>query len=283
MISDEEKKYIYPAIAVIVIIILIVIVLIWSPKKENIIENTIDNVPVAENYVDIQKEKYISILNRILLLDNYDELYEKINKDWIDENKLSSKQEIYDWLFENFIISSVKPNIVDTEVFTSTDIYIYKFFIDINGVQKNITINEYAPNNYDISFEQDEINALSNKIYNYEVDGLQYLVTIDYASDSVIQYTVKCTNTTDNMYEFNFTTNSSANLGLENNENINAIDITTATSNQYKLGKNGTFELKFTFNINLEKQSLINSINFTSVYKNNTKVPMSIFLNGGDN
>lgn len=129
MISDEEKKYIYPAIAVIVIIILIVIVLIWSPKKENIIENTIDNVPVAGNYVDIQKEKYISILNRILLLDNYDELYEKINKDWIDENKLSSKQEIYDWLFENFIISSVKPNIVDTEVFTSTDIYIYINFL----------------------------------------------------------------------------------------------------------------------------------------------------------
>lgn len=276
----QEKKILYPIIGIIVLILLVVLVIIWWPKNTKIMDN-INKIDIDGDYSDIQIEKYENILNDYLLESSFSKLYSKIDPSWLTENGLSSEEDTKNYLFKNYYISNSSPNIIDNEVFSSDDMYIFKFSIENGGNKKNIYINETSPYQYTISFEEYGINALSNKKYYYTIDNVEYNVKTEYVSDSLLQYEVEAKNNGKDTFSWAMKNINQVFLVLSTGEEIVATDVTSFGLSSVDLKPGGNITFKVTFTIPLEKQSTITGIKFTNTYKNDYDNDIEILLNGG--
>ena len=282
MIEDSEKKYVYAVIAIVSIILIGVIVIIWMPAKVGIIESELNKISEYGSYDAIQKEKYRNLLNRVLLVSNFDELYEILDENWIKENNFENKDEVKAYLLENFYITNSTVNFSNIEVLSSDSAYIFKYTIENNGEAKNIIINEYTPYEYDITFDQKEVSALSGKTYEYLMENVEYTITTSYVGENIIQYELNILNNSDDEYIWDNSKLSSITLGLSDGTAVGCSDTTTFANNFINLNKGGTLNIKLTFNLSFERQSLINSITLSNMIKNNSNYSVKILLSGGE-
>ena len=100
MTEQKEKIYIYAVIAFVCCIVIGVIVVIWMP--DNTSKSKLNSINVTKSYEEVQNEHYTDVVNELLLIKNYDKLYEKVDKEWMESNELD-KESLYNWLFENLI------------------------------------------------------------------------------------------------------------------------------------------------------------------------------------
>lgn len=282
MIEDSEKKYVYSVIAIVSIILICVIVMIWMPAKVGIIESELNKISEYGSYDAIQKEKYRNLLNRVLLVSNFDELYEILDENWIKENNFENKDEVKAYLLENFYITNSTVNFSNIEVLSSDSAYIFKYTIENNGETKNIIINEYTPYDYDITFDQKEVSALSGKTYEYLMENVEYTITTSYVGENIIQYELNILNNSDDEYIWDNSKLSSITLGLSDGTAVGCSDTTTFANNFIALNNGGTLNIKLTFNLSFERQSLINSITLSNMIKNNSNYSVKILLSGGE-
>lgn len=281
MIEDSEKKYIYAVIAVVAIILIGVIILIWTPTSD-VIKDKLTLCDVTGEYDVIQKENYTEVINRLLLIKNYDELFEKVDTNWLQENNYT-KESLYTWLFENFIISNSAPNIIESTAVAAKDSYYFRYKLQTsNNLERYIIVNESIPNNYTISFEQDTISKLNGKTYVYVEDDVKYEIKVVSMLENLLQYELTVTNTGTNTYYYNFNTNDAIVLNLNDGTNIIPTDITTLASNEYVLPQNSSFSIKVTFNINIEKQNLIEALTFNNAYDDTSKRDIKVLLKEGE-
>ncbi len=280
-LSSQEKKYLYPIVAIIILILVIVLIIIWWPKNTKIQDN-INKVNINNDYAEIQIEKYKNILNEYLIESNFSKLYSKISKEWLAENNIENENDAKNFLFKNYIISSSAPNILESEVFSSNDLYIFKFVIDTNGVKKNIYINESTPYEYTFSFEEYSINVLSGKNYKYTLDSVEYEIKTEYVSDSLIQYEITAKNKGSDTYTWQMKNYNKVFLKLNNEEKIISTDITALGLTSAEIKPGGELSFKVTFTIPLQKQANIESLRFENVYKNDYENNIEIPFNGGD-
>ncbi len=278
--KPEELKYLYPIIALIAVIMIATLIFIWWPSDKTM--NNINVINTNGDYADIQLEKYSNILNSLLKLSNFDSLYSKISNEWKEKNGFTSEAEVKDYLFKNLYITPYDINIISKQVYSSKDIYVFKFTIDSNGKNVSVVINETAPYKYDISFEENEISALSNLEYKYSNDGVNYNVDTQYVSDSLIQYEVTVNNVGENKYLWLMNEINKIELKLNDGSTIKCSDVTSFGLNTVDVVKGTTFNFKITFNISLDKQSMIESINFSNIYMNGNINTVVIPINGGD-
>ncbi len=279
--NDDEKKLAYPAILIVAIIVILMIVIIWIPKKVNVIEANINRTPSNFDYVELNQKKYENMLKRLLRIPFFDELYEKIDDDWISNGNFKEKDEVKDWLISNSILSSKEINIEDIEVYASESLYIFKYIIDNNGEKVSILVNEYTPSKYTISFEKNNFNSLSNKEYNYETDKVVYNIKLAYVGSNIVQYDVSITNSSTDTYEWILNDYNDVKLELNDGTGILCSNITTFGSNSVFLGPEGKISFKINFNVNLDKLSLVKAINFGNIYKNGAKSQVVVLMNGG--
>lgn len=281
MIENSEKRYIYAAIAIVVIILIGVIILIWTPTS-NTIKDKLTLCETTGEYDSIQSENYSNVISKLLLIKNYDSLFEKIDKAWLEDNKYT-KESLYTWLFENFIISNSSPNIIESTAVAAEDSYYFRYKLHTStNEEKYIIVNETIPNYYTISFEQDTISQLNGKTYTYINDGIKYEISVITILDNLLQYEVKVTNEGDKTYYYNLNTNDSIVLNLSDGNNIIPADITTLANNEYVLPKGGEFSVKVTFNINISKHNLIESLTFNNAFDEESKVDLKILLREGE-
>lgn len=278
-ISNDEKKIIYPLIALILLVLIIVIVIIWIPSDKS--KNNINVLENSDDYAQVQKDKYFNILKNLLKEYNFENLYEKIDLDWLSSEGIENKEDLKAYLLKNYFITSSDVNIVNSEVFSSDEIYVFKYTIDTNGVQKNVIINETKPFEYTVSFEQQNVSALSNRKYTYESDNVVYDVDTVYVGDNIVQYSINVKNNSEDLYNWIMNDASKVQLVLTGETSINATDITSVGMSSINLSKGGELSFKVTFNIPFEKQSSITSIKFTNLYKNNMDYGVVVLLNGG--
>lgn len=280
MIDNSEKKYIYAVISVVVIVLIGVIILIWTPTSD-VIKDKLTLCDVVGDYDTIQIENYNNIVNKLLLMKNYDLLFEKIDETWLKSNNYT-KETLYTWLFENFIISNNEPNIIESTAVAAEDSYYFRYKIQTStNEEKYLIINETIPNNYTISFEQDTISKLNGKTYLYGKDGIEYKINVVTILDNLLQYEISVTNEGEKTYYYNLNTNDSIVLNLSDGTNIIPADITTLANNEYVLPKDGSFSVKVTFNININKQNLIESLTFNNAFDNDSKIDLKIVLKEG--
>jgi hypothetical protein len=153
MNQDNEKLYIYLAVAVIAIAFIFVLVLIWKPSNDDLLES-INYIGDAEEYNEVQTNNYKSVLEGLLQVNNYDQLFEKVDKKWLEDNSYT-KESLYNFLIENGIISNNVPLIKDTTIVNGQDSTYYRFQIqNEKGNLRYGLINESQSNDYTISFEQ---------------------------------------------------------------------------------------------------------------------------------
>lgn len=278
--KPEELKYVYPIVGIIVVIMIITLIFIWWPTDKTM--NNINTIEIKDDYIDIQKEKYSNILKSLLKISNFNDLNTKISNDWKEQNGFTSDDEVKDYLFKNLYITSYDVNIVNIQAYSSKDIYIFKYTINNNGKEVNVTINEKAPYEYNISFDEEKINSLSNLKYQYANNGVNYDIDTQYVSDSLIQYKVKVNNNGESNYLWLMKEFDKVELKLTDGSIIKCSDMTAMGINTIDVVKGTTFDFKVTFNINLEKQSMIESINFSNVYMNGNISTIIIPLNGGE-
>ena len=276
MTEQKEKIYIYAVIAFVCCIVIGVIVVIWMP--DNTSKSKLNSINVTKSYEEVQNEHYTDVVNELLLIKNYDKLYEKVDKEWMESNELD-KESLYNWLFENLIISNNKPEILSIDDIEDNENFYYRIkIIDINNKVKYVIINEVEPNNFTISFEQDSIKKMSGKKYEYSIGQAVYKVTVLNVMDNIIQYQIDVTNNDTEALYFNLNNNDTISLELSTGEKIYASDITTYAVNEYEISSGGSFSIKAVFNLSLEKQNNIEAINFNNVFDKDGKTTIKVNL-----
>lgn len=280
--QDSEKLLIYITVAIFAVAFIFVLVLIWKPSSSTV-KTQINVIGKENSYENVQLSNYTNLIQRLLLVQNYDELYEKVNTKWLENNSYN-KETLYNYLIKEGIITNSVPIIKETTALDG-NAEGYYFRIAIQNEKGNIryvVINETAPNIYTISFEQNSITSFEGKTYTYKEDGITYTLKVLASLENVAQYELNISSTKENKVTFDFASNQNVTIGLTGGQNINPSDMTTTANNVYELGPNSNLSIKLTFNLTLDKQAKISNLKLYSVKESGEDKIITIDLLGGD-
>lgn len=281
MNQDNEKLYIYTAVIVLVAALIFVIVLIWKPSS-NDIKRGINYIGDVTEYKELQSKNYKKIIEKMLMVNNYDELYEKIDKEWLEENAYT-KDNLYDSLVEKGIISNYVPNIKDVTVVNCQEGTYYRFQIqNMQGNIRYIVVNETSSNDYTISFEQKSISNIEGKIYTYVEDGVTYTLKVKAVFENVVQYELNIASLREDTITYDFGNYQNVLLCLTTGEKIVPSDITATANNIYEVGQNSNITIDLTFNLLLEKNNNLEKIQLFNVLDRDGNKTINIDLLGGE-
>lgn len=282
MNQDNEKLLIYGVIAIFAVAFIFVLVLIWKPSK-NTIKTQINVVGNNSDYETVQLSNYTNLIQRLLLVQNYNELYTKVNTNWLLDNNYT-EETLYNYLIEEGIITNSVPIIKETTALDGdAEGYFYRIAIqNEKGNIRYVVINETAPNIYTISFEQNSISSLEGKTYTFREDGVTYTLKILASLENVVQYELNISSTKETKMTYDFASNQNVSMGLTTGENVTPSDITSGTNNVYEIGANSNLSVKLTFNLSLEKQARISNLKLYSVKEGNEDKVITVDWLGGE-
>ena len=282
MNQDNEKLLIYAVIAIFAVAFIFVLVLIWKPSK-NTIKTQINVIGNNSDYETVQLSNYTNLIQRLLLVQNYNALYTKVNTSWLLDNNYT-EESLYNYLIEEGIITNSVPIIKETTALDGdAEGYFYRIAIqNEKGNIRYVVINETAPNIYTISFEQNSISSLEGKTYTYREDGVTYTLKILASLENVVQYELNISSTKETKMTYNFASNQNVAMGLTTGENVTPSDITSGTNNVYEIGANSNLSVKLTFNLSLEKQARIINLKLYSVKEGNEDKVITVDWLGGE-
>ncbi len=282
MNQDNEKIYIYVVIGFFAVAFILTLYLIWKPSSDNI-KTELNIINNNDKYEDVQLKNYTLVVNKLLNIKNYEILFEKVDREWIENNSYT-KDSLYDFLFTQGVITNDTPVIKESIALAGENgEYYYRFGIqNEKGNLRYIVINESTPNVYTISFEQNGISNLEGKSYTCIKDGIKYELKVLASLENVVQYELKISSTREDEISFDFTSTNCMSIQLKNGAKYNPIDITTAANNIYKVGENSQFSINLTFNLNLEKQANVDKINLYYVYDSKGSKIIDVDLLGGE-
>jgi hypothetical protein len=280
--QDSEKLLIYITVAIFAVAFIFVLVLIWKPSSSTV-KTQINVIGKENSYETVQLSNYTNLIQRLLLVQNYDELYEKVNTTWLENNSYT-KESLYNYLIKEGIISNSVPIIKDTIALNgNAEGYYYRIAIqNEKGNIRYVVVNETTPNIYTISFEQNSITSFEGKTYTYKEDGVTYTLKVLTSLENVAQYELNISSTKENKITFDFASNQNVAIGLTGGQNINPSDMTTTANNVYELGPNSNLSIKLTFNLTLDKQAKISNLKLYSVKESGEDKIITIDLLGGD-
>lgn len=274
MINEKEKKYIYIVFIIAIIILIISLVIIWSPMFSS--NSFSDNIHIftehnTDEYIQKMEESYKSVVMKYINIDNYEELKNKLNEKYLQDNNLNIDT-AKDFLYDEGILSHPSNS---TVIYLSNsnndgDTYIYSYVYKIGDSEKKIHIIEDYYGKYTISFEQNEYPVLNSYKKEIEKDGLKYSINYNKSYEESILIDFYVENNTTEEYTFNITSLNDASILLNNSE-VCYLD-STVVSNQesaIKLTPNSKINFKLSFRVPLEEQGNVERIIFSNVTKSN--------------
>lgn len=281
MNQDNEKIYIYLAIAVIAIAFIFVLFIIWKPTPTDQ-KAAINYLDISTTYDEIQENNYKNILERLLMVNNYDELFERINTEWLEENNYT-KDSLYNYLVEKGIISNNVPIIKDTVTINLNDDMVYRYQVqNAQGNLRYVIINEKNSNEFTISFEQENISKFEGKVYTYVEDGVTYTITTKAILENVVQYNLAISSQREDTITYDLSRLQNVYLDLDTGESYIPTDITSRTESVYAVEQNGTFDVDISFTLTLEKHSHIKSMSLYHVLDRDGEKTIKIDMLGGE-
>lgn len=283
MTDNRERILIYTVIGVVVIAVLVMLVFIWKPATRNPIAENLNVIQFTEDYENVQKGSYEDLLKQLLLITNYDKLFEKVDTDWLNQVSMD-KESLQDWLIKENLISRSEPQIKDSTIITSNEYYIYRFEIITGDEVKFVLINEKLPGDFTISFEQKTISKLVDRefITNAE-DGVEYIAKTTSVLSNVLQFDIRITNSGEDEHYYSIGKNYCIKLVLSDGTKIDASDISSVAGTEVNLWPGNTFDVRVTFFISPDKQNLVDSIEFANAYDPYKKINPVINLKEGGN
>lgn len=263
-ISKKDKKLLIIAIVIFLIIVITSISFIWLPKKEKI--NKVGQYDAVKNCDNKLINKYLDDLSILLLEGNFEKLYKKIDKLYLDDNGLNEKN-TKKFLTDNIFIGK-SVSIDSYELSKEGTNYVYRIKYTMNGLNRYVNLIEPKPYNYTLSFDQKNIPTNDKgKQKTYLVNNIKFDITIMEKTDNHIKYSVIITNQDVKTAEFNFDTVNTAVLVLKDNTEIKMGTVVMDKNNTILTLGSVTKE-EFFYTLSLENQSKIKGIKLKDVMIN---------------
>lgn len=266
MVSDKKEKILINiAISVVIIILIVIIYLIWSPTfSSNESINTYDS---SITYESTMEEYYRSYLNENLKITNFDNLYENINKEYI-ENSIGedNKDKLEQYLRDNNLIS-MNVTIDDVTVSNNGYQYIYRFSYYVHNMKKYVNITEIRPYIFEISFEQSDLSTLNNGNFNFIQDDIYYAFEVLSSNDTSIKYKLTITNNSNHEVIYDFSNLNSIQL-INNNRYINMALIANSSTVDYSISPGSYKSIEILFNVPFSEQMNISGFKVNNVTVN---------------
>ena len=228
---EENEENLVSIITILFIVLSVFIIIILWVNTIGDITNKAINQLTEVDYDNNMKNEYQNILSTLLNTNHIDELYKKLEIEYISKNNIN-EDNIREFLLKNnlignsiyFISSDVIDNINSTKIF--------RFYYKNYSNYKYVNVIEINPNEYYISFEQENIVDYINFVTSGVYEGIRYEIAPLETTSNSIKYELKITN--ENELDANIDFNdvnaiqlvtSSGNISLggviaENNKNI---------------------------------------------------------------
>ncbi len=297
-ILKNPKAIIFVIIVIVLVILvgtIIFINLIWKNNSVTIVNGntTVDdngNVTYTEketniseinkystNIQDSSNEKvsnnYFDEVTELLRAENYDKLYDKINKKYLDSQGFN-KDSLYEYLTNKHLIGSNTDAIEMLSMEKceqEDDVIIYRIKYKLKFYIGYINLIETFPYEYTIDFSQDTIPTVKEHIYVRTSNGIKFEITEKYRREDSITYSVKITNNNDEQVEFNFNTIANIGLIIGSSEEIKQTSA-ALSSKKTPLTKDSYIVKNMNFPINMQYQKDISGMIFHDVkIGNNTQ------------
>lgn len=273
MINDKKEKIlIYSAITLVIVLIISLIIIIWSSSLSKVQYSDINKYSDM-SYENISTNYYTEYLEKNLRPSNFDILYENISSEYMSNINCKTKEEMKTYLINNHLISN-DLSIIEVS-YTENDKYnYYRVTYKTFGQIKYVNIKENKQFNYEISFEQNNINRLINKdsiseLYNNEI---LFEIEMINADSNSVKYRITINNNSIHTYKFNFNSILGAQLRYDNNKyaNISALALNESETNVIDSESSKTFE--FLYSIDFKDQVKIDGFLFTDVKRDNESI-----------
>lgn len=279
MLEDREKKMIYVVIGIIIALLLVVLVIIWLPmfkSNDSEVDITFANQYEKDYYSKMMKEKYKQVISECVNKDNFNDTYQKLDKQYLEDMNMSEK-ELEAYLNANGILtySSSSAVIYCSLVRSDGEKYIYTYVYKIGGTERKVHIIEKYIGNYTISFSQDSYPVVDSNVYYLKDNNtnLEFEINKVKCFDENMVLEVNIINKTTEEFKFKFYNVDDSNLIYNSDETnkkalLSSLIIGTESSELTSV-PGSTNKIKLSYGININNQENINYIVFNNVTMTN--------------
>lgn len=273
--EEKEKIYIYSIIIITAIIVVLVIAIIWNPMIKN--KETINTYDDSITYESTMKQYYKKYVADNLRIDRFDELYSRIDNDYLNSIGLTDEDEVKEYLKQNKIIS-MTYEINNIEMFISDSKHMFLITHTIENNQKYIIIEEEKPYNFKISFVKNNnlSELLSKTNISKTVEDVEYdMCTIDSTRNSIrMKLTIK--NNSNKTYEYDFSNLNYLQLKYGNDEYVNMAAIANSSTVNYAITPGSEKSIEVLFNLSLSDQLNISGFKLNNVKRDSNTYTLEI-------
>lgn len=273
--EEKEKIYIYSIIIVTAIIVVLVIAIIWNPMIKN--KETINTYDDSITYESTMKQYYKKYVADNLRIDRFDELYSRIDNDYLNSIGLTDEDEVKEYLKQNKIIS-MTYEINNIEMFISDSKHMFLITYTIENNQKYIIIEEEKPYNFKISFVKNNnlSELLSKTNISNTIEDVEYdMCTIDSTRNSIrMKLTIK--NNSNKTYEYDFSNLNYLQLKYGNDEYVNMAAIANSSTVNYAITPGSEKSIEVLFNLSLSDQLNISGFKLNNVKRDSNTYTLEI-------
>lgn len=273
--EEKEKIYIYSIIIITAIIVVLVIAIIWNPMIKN--KETINTYDDSITYESTMKQYYKKYVADNLRIDRFDELYSRIDNDYLNSIGLTDEDEVKEYLKQNKIIS-MTYEINNIEMFISDSKHMFLITYTIENNQKYIIIEEEKPYNFKISFVKNNnlSELLSKTNISKTVEDVEYdMCTIDSTRNSIrMKLTIK--NNSNKTYEYDFSNLNYLQLKYGNDEYVNMAAIANSSTVNYAITPGSEKSIEVLFNLSLSDQLNISGFKLNNVKRDSNTYTLEI-------
>lgn len=273
--EEKEKIYIYSIIIVTAIIVVLVIAIIWNPMIKN--KETINTYDDSITYESTMKQYYKKYVADNLRIDRFDELYSRIDNDYLNSIGVTDEDEVKEYLKQNKIIS-MTYEINNIEMFISDSKHMFLITYTIENNQKYIIIEEEKPYNFKISFVKNNnlSELLSKTNISKTVEDVEYdMCTIDSTRNSIrMKLTIK--NNSNKTYEYDFSNLNYLQLKYGNDEYVNMAAIANSSTVNYAITPGSEKSIEVLFNLSLSDQLNISGFKLSNVKRDSNTYTLEI-------
>ncbi len=190
--ENEENVISFVTILIIIIGIIVVLctfIISFSDNEEDEIINKISPYSYTENMII----EYENIVKNLLNARNTEELYNKLDANYITKNNLN-QENVKSFLIDNGLVGN-SVAIISSEVFQQDEIYIFRYYYKNYSDNKYVNVIEISPNEYYISFDQEIGDIDTSQIrYSSDIDNIYFDLSLVEKSEDSVKFLIKVLN-----------------------------------------------------------------------------------------
>ncbi len=271
MVDDLKRNITLVIIAAIVYIIIFVVIIVkvWSPNKNNTI--------IKYKTIDFESNvtsTYIGELKGLLMSKNIDELYSKLDLNYIKDNNFN--KETFTQYANSKRLFNDNAVFYEYEVANDGDTYIYIFKYRSNGFERTVNIIETKPYEYTISFEQNSIPGIGKINLDTVKNNIRFEIKTLLTSSENIKYQAKITNQGSVDATFDFLSINGVSLIKNDGSIISLAAVVASSDNEGIIHPNSNITKELFFNINYQEFKNIKGIVFENVNISDTQTDIEV-------